>query len=1363
VEQAFALSQHDVDTVEKYEAELAEMNTDTSQTKSAATDTGTNFTTPTKRASATSPTGSSGGSAIASQTLTNSTGMDAVTRERVLRHQAKLGTTATEIGTSSPEKTNTTNTAPPVTTATNSSAAPPPALVAALRQIYDPNGSGSGNTHIRLLLESVTNHAVFDNANPTIATNTTTGAASTSSITGGDPYTPAGINLEGSSSSSISAPQQSLSETAATGPTWQANLESLIANLAQMRHDMEKNNNSSDDGDSDGNEDELLQGLLIAVMGVLTGGQQQEAVHDDDRQSSSSKRHLNKRGHKAQQQQQQQLQRTELTAASEPDDPVQPFLQVASVLSLLPCGNDDGDSRNATTTPFDLEASLLQYFGQAAAVYEERLEITKARSLARMPTPVAVAATEEAPEGTLGPEEADPTNPTSNRSSPPALIRRTRSIDEDDDEEDDDSSDQNNEDDDDDEDLDGQPVMRTPPGDQELEATAIPGGGDSDNDAALAEARIVASALSASEAAEAALNAAFEQIIASGNLDAEDEDEDIEQDSSESESEEDTDGDMAYREHVNEEDPGAEEEPQPNEDGNEDSSESSSSSSSGGEPMLESERSGLDTDDEDDPVMRQALAMSMARRGEDDAAPVLDTVVDSVRVIVGEGGLGEETPGRVTPSTENPISASNSGSQEDEDDLSDDGEVDESSLPPLPQPPAAYPFASLVGLEASALADSDADALPLEKALASYFDPSAFSQFGSIPTSHVLVHLMKYTTMLVERRRFGGKSELEPEGSSCVPGGMGSSLFATPRRSQSVASRTSSISSTSNAASGGSSEDVTLQLLVASFLLMVNKRHDAIENLRKALAREQRVVQGGDFETEDNGDDNDSGMPLSEEEDDPALTLAMNYVEDDVPLSSDSLENKGMRRKAAAAAHDAAALLKSLRKRTDAWKDRLKLYSHCALSAAKSLRQFLQFIVRRWLQASVDGKGSCISAVDCHKFLPPLVASNLTDALASLTSVTAHGSFITMMGGDLSKTQELFMSLKLYQEAIGTWAECVPIVYPTESTQADLLQSLMNDCSSPKLKGLAHSSPSIGSLSALPSSDLDQQIHRLQALCLRLRVSDLLDGFVSGPAVYFPESDSTLSEINEGDTAKIRLDSSEPRRPSSLIVTIGKSLSSLVGAKGEAQRLYLALCHRCHARMILLDGLYATTETETEEAKSSSIASKSLSTGDTVQVSASPSSDLQYDTLKCSDSIAVLSGTGDSPSGGNGSSVLQRASKVWGSVLSSHHYSPKTGVHRWAVKLDKCERGHVFIGVATTQASMRTYVGGDKYGWGMIGTQALWHDRRKVRLLLLLKFVSKNPACYLTRASCKCSPVKDPWRLRRHIPYWIYYHRYSRH
>ena len=77
-------------------------------------------------------------------------------------------------------------------------------------------------------------------------------------------------------------------------------------------------------------------------------------------------------------------------------------------------------------------------------------------------------------------------------------------------------------------------------------------------------------------------------------------------------------------------------------------------------------------------------------------------------------------------------------------------------------------------------------------------------------------------------------------------------------------------------------------------------------------------------------------MSPSGEKDDPALTLSVNYVEDDVPLSSDSM------RKAAAAAHDAAAMLKSLRKRTDAWKNEVKLFSTCVACSMKTLRQFLQ-------------------------------------------------------------------------------------------------------------------------------------------------------------------------------------------------------------------------------------------------------------------------------------------------------------------------------------------------------------------------------------------------------------------------------------
>jgi len=175
---------------------------------------------------------------------------------------------------------------------------------------------------------------------------------------------------------------------------------------------------------------------------------------------------------------------------------------------------------------------------------------------------------------------------------------------------------------------------------------------------------------------------------------------------------------------------------------------------------------------------------------------------------------------------------------------------------------------------------------------------------------------------------------------------------------------------------------------------------------------------------------------------------------------------------------------------------------------------------------------------------------------------------------------------------------------------------------------------------------------------------------------------------------------------------LASATKCVCGGKDELQHLYLALCHRFHSRVLLWGDLYERSENDVDDVAGAVVAQSTTATGDLVRIGASPSNSLQFDATKCSDSIAIL---GDSASGANGPSVHQRASKVWGAVLSTQCYSPKTGVHRWAVRLDKCERGHVFVGVTTAQASTRTYVGGDKYGWGLIGTQALWHDRRKAR------------------------------------------------
>eukprot|EP01041_Mallomonas_annulata_P001744 gene1744-3367_t len=83
--------------------------------------------------------------------------------------------------------------------------------------------------------------------------------------------------------------------------------------------------------------------------------------------------------------------------------------------------------------------------------------------------------------------------------------------------------------------------------------------------------------------------------------------------------------------------------------------------------------------------------------------------------------------------------------------------------------------------------------------------------------------------------------------------------------------------------------------------------------------------------------------------------------------------------------------------------------------------------------------------------------------------------------------------------------------------------------------------------------------------------------------------------------------------------------------------------------------------------------------------------------------------------GNRGRSVTQKNLKSWGTVLATKGFESDTGIHEWCIRVDKCEKGDIFIGVCTSEASVDTYVGGDKYGWGMIATRSLWHNQTKVR------------------------------------------------
>lgn len=76
--------------------------------------------------------------------------------------------------------------------------------------------------------------------------------------------------------------------------------------------------------------------------------------------------------------------------------------------------------------------------------------------------------------------------------------------------------------------------------------------------------------------------------------------------------------------------------------------------------------------------------------------------------------------------------------------------------------------------------------------------------------------------------------------------------------------------------------------------------------------------------------------------------------------------------------------------------------------------------------------------------------------------------------------------------------------------------------------------------------------------------------------------------------------------------------------------------------------------------------------------------------------------------------ATHKGHKHWVSVSSLKGISVGTGVYEWSITLDKCEGGQVFIGLVTADASMDSYIGSDRFGWGVTGTKSLWHDKTQM-------------------------------------------------
>lgn len=68
----------------------------------------------------------------------------------------------------------------------------------------------------------------------------------------------------------------------------------------------------------------------------------------------------------------------------------------------------------------------------------------------------------------------------------------------------------------------------------------------------------------------------------------------------------------------------------------------------------------------------------------------------------------------------------------------------------------------------------------------------------------------------------------------------------------------------------------------------------------------------------------------------------------------------------------------------------------------------------------------------------------------------------------------------------------------------------------------------------------------------------------------------------------------------------------------------------------------------------------------------------------------------------------------WSTVLGTQSFVH--GINSWEIRVTSSSTAYLFIGIATSQADLNTFLGGCKNGWGFIGEQALYHNREKVKI-----------------------------------------------
>lgn len=692
-----------------------------------------------------------------------------------------------------------------------------------------------------------------------------------------------------------------------------------------------------------------------------------------------------------------------------------------------------------------------------------------------------------------------------------------------------------------------------------------------------------------------------------------------------------------------------------------------------------------DDDDEESMLLRQALALSLA------AAIGGSGITDESDADEG-GNASIATPPILAPLRD----------LEDSDSSSEQCE----KLPPLPTPPplSLLPTHDDIIMGAYEEDDDENEAVKSNSSQSesfSVYDPSALSSFGNLPASQVLLHLQSFVLDMMQNSLKGVSGECQSVLEIMSPGGMGSPFFG----SQTPTSRRNEGTEQDAFDNDFAPDSITASLLFASLHLSNYLRNAAVAMLSDIVQDPQEMVEEYSPGVHDIceqdikiANSNESEDPLTDIKDDPAIGATL-----------DSFESKGMQRKAAAAAHFATLRHETKQKLVLLWSKKVSLYSSCCLLGMRCLRIFMGRCIQKGMNSSSIEDAVCMSTrtrLGLAAILSNFYSSSTSSSFEHLHHSIGRYSEDYKAAGGGPKNQ--FLVSSLCSEAILLWGASLSFLYPDHTARVDLLSELSRNSALPSAKSLIDLNSFLGDTQNICRwSDLEIQRTKLDLLCKRLRMSDMLDCFIVSPMLSFGE-DNDLSD-NKATTQE-SLQAYPPNNSVAVISLLGDAVKNY-SRDDDLTQLYLAVCNRAMSNLILWQNLSISSNDENDHDISGGEVSTTSSEpwANALQLSLN-SSKFHFDSTKCADSIAIVS-SASSP----GVTANQRATKVWGTVLSTACFPPKSGIHRWAIKLEKCERGHVFVGVATSSASTKTYVGGDKHGWGLIGTQALWHDRNKIR------------------------------------------------